>query len=67
MLSPMKIAFYESSIGGYGAMLAGQYDRLQEETRALVEKRREIDPKIREYKVVSPILVVDTKDFEGHG
>lgn len=48
-------------------MEARQYERLQTETEALAKKNHEKDASVPLFHPVPPLLVVDTKDFEGHG
>ena len=62
----MKIAFYQgdkANGGGYGCMRLDQYERLQEETRVVVAKHMETDPKVKPHVPVPPLLVVETDDL----
>ena len=64
MLRGMKIAFYVGLCGGYGAMEARQYDRLQKETEALCKERHERDTSAPLFEPVAPLLVVDTESLK---
>ena len=58
----MKLAFFyrdDHGIKGYGCMQADQYEKLQQETQELAEKRRKEDPSLAPYEPVVPLAVLD--------